>query len=42
MERVGVKDLFGEVGPQDYLMKRFEMTADDIAAKARKVLARKK
>ena len=42
MERIGVKDLFGEVGPQDYLMKRFEMTADDIAAKVRKVIARKK
>lgn len=42
MERIGVKDLFGEVGPQDYLMKRFEMTADDIAEKVKKVLKRKK
>jgi transketolase len=42
MERIGVKDLFGEVGPQDYLAKRFEMTSDDIAAKVKKVLARKK
>ena len=42
MERVGVKDLFGEVGPMDYLAKRFEMTADDIAAKVRKAIARKK
>lgn len=42
MERIGVKDLFGEVGPRDYLMKKFEMTADDIAAKCKKVIARKK
>ena len=41
MERIGSKDLFGEVGPEDYLMKRYEMTADDIVAKAKKVLKRK-
>ncbi|MCL6557728.1 MAG: transketolase family protein [Firmicutes bacterium] len=42
LERIGVKDVFGEVGPQDYLMKRFELTAADIAAKVKKVLERKK
>lgn len=42
LERVGVNDLFGEVGPQDYLAKRFELTAEDIVAKVKKVLARKK
>lgn len=42
LERVGVQDLFGEVGPVDYLQKRFEMTAEDLAAKAVAVLARKK
>lgn len=26
--RVGVEDEFGEVGPEDYLRKRFELTAD--------------
>src|SRR5690554_3459666 len=31
MERVGVQDLFGEVGSVDYLQKRFAMTAEDIA-----------
>jgi len=31
--RVGVKDLFGEVGPEAYLKKRFEMTAEDIVKK---------
>jgi len=41
MERVGVQDLFGEVGSVDYLQKRFAMTAEDIAAKAEKCLARK-
>lgn len=42
MERVGVRDLFGEVGSVDYLAKRFEMTPDDIAAKVRKVIERKR
>lgn len=42
LERVGVKDLFGEVGPVDYLKKRYEMTAEDIAEKVRTAVARKK
>lgn len=41
MERVGVKDLFGEVGPVDYLKERFELTANDIVRKVEKVLKRK-
>jgi transketolase len=41
MERIGVQDQFGEVGPQDYLMKRFQLTADDISAKVKKVVSRK-
>jgi transketolase len=41
MERVGVKDLFGEVGPIDYLKERFELTANDIVRKVEKVLKRK-
>lgn len=41
MERVGVKDLFGEVGPEEYLKERFELTADDIVKKVEKVLERK-
>jgi transketolase len=40
MERVGVKDLFGEVGPADYLKERFELTASDIVKKVEKVLKR--
>lgn len=41
MERVGVQDLFGEVGPEDYLKERFHLTALDIVARVKKVLARK-
>jgi transketolase len=41
MERIGVKDLFGEVGPVDYLKERFELTANDIVRKVEKVLKRK-
>ncbi len=41
MERVGVRDQFGEVGDADYLKKRFELTAEDIAKSAEKVLERK-
>lgn len=38
MDRIGVKDLFGEVGPVDYLKERFELTASDIVKKVEKVL----
>jgi len=40
-ERIGVKDLFGEVGPVDYLKERFELSANDIVRKVEKVLKRK-
>lgn len=39
--RIGSKDLFGEVGPVDYLQKRFEMTPQDIVNKVKEVLAKK-
>jgi len=42
MERIGVKDLFGEVGSGNYLKERFEMTSVHLAAKVRKVLYRKR
>jgi len=42
MERIGSQDQFGEVGPVDYLMKRYEMGAEDIENKVLKVLERKK
>ena len=41
MERIGVHDEFGEVGPVDYLAGRFGLTADDIVKKVQKVLERK-
>jgi transketolase len=41
LERVGVRDMFGEVGSQEYLMERFELTATTIAEKAKKAVARK-
>jgi len=42
LERVGVKDLFGEVGPVAYLRERFELTAEEIIIKAKKAIVRKK
>ncbi len=41
MERVGVKDEFGEVGEQDYLMERFGLTAKYIVEKAMLAVSRK-
>ena len=41
MERVGVKDLFGEVGPVGYLKEKFELTSNDIIKSVRKVIERK-
>ena len=41
MERVGVFESFGEVGTQDYLQKRFNLTAEAIHAKAVKCVERK-
>lgn len=41
LERVGVQDQFGEVGTQDYLRGRFELTCDAIVQKAVKAVKRK-
>jgi transketolase len=41
LERIGARDVFGEVGPEDYLKARFRMTAADIAELAEKAIARK-
>lgn len=41
MERVGIKGEFGEVGPQDYLMERFKLTAPNIVEAAKKAVAKK-
>ncbi len=41
MLRVGVKDIFGEVGSVDYLIERFELTAASIVKQARQVISNK-
>jgi len=41
LERVGIKEAFGEVGSQDYLMDLFGLRAKDIVAAAQRVIARK-
>lgn len=41
IERVGVKDLFGEVGPVNYLKEKFELTAKEIVIKSKRAIARK-
>lgn len=42
VERVGVFESFGEVGTQEYLQKRFHLTAEDIAEKSLACIGRKK
>lgn len=42
LERVGVCDEFGEVGPENYLRQRFGLTAAHIEKAAQRVLARKR
>ncbi|MCL1806379.1 MAG: transketolase family protein [Oscillospiraceae bacterium] len=41
VEMIGVQDEFGEVGPEDYLRGRFNLTAVDIAAAAMRAVKRK-
>ena len=38
--RVAVEDQFGEVGPQDYLRERYDLTSDHIVREARRALKR--
>ncbi|HBP38842.1 MAG TPA: transketolase [Clostridiales bacterium] len=42
LERVGINDEFGEIGDQEYLMRRFGLTADNICARARQAIGRKR
>ena len=42
LERVGVKDSFGESGDPEELMKKYGLTADDVVAAAEKAVKRKK
>jgi len=41
MERVGVKDHFGEVGPVDFLKRKFGLTAENIVDKVKRAIERK-
>ena len=41
VEYVAVEDVFGEVGPQDYLEKRFGLTPEHIVEKVKAAIARK-
>lgn len=41
MERIGAKDKFGKSGKPAPLLKMYEMTADDIAAAAKRVIEKK-
>ena len=34
VERIGIQNRFGQVGPQDFLMQQYNLTAEDIAAAA--------
>lgn len=40
-ERIGIQNRFGQVGPQDFLMEEYNLTAADIVAAAEKAIARK-
>ena len=42
VEMVGIKDVFGEVGPENYLRERFNLMPSDIVLAAEKVIRRKK
>ena len=41
LERMGIQNRFGQVGPQDFLMKEYNLTADDIASAAHRAMKRK-
>lgn len=41
LERLGVQDTFGEVGPVDYLKKRFQMMPEDIVKAALRAINRR-
>lgn len=41
LERVGIQNRFGQVGPQDFLMQQYQLTAADIVAASHRAIARK-
>ena len=42
IEMVGVKDQFGQVGTEDFLRGEYKLTADEIAAAAKRAIARRR
>lgn len=42
LKRIGINDEFGEVGTQDYLQERFELTAEHIVEESKKMLVASK
>ncbi|MCD8082160.1 MAG: transketolase family protein [Clostridiales bacterium] len=42
LERVGIQERFGQVGPREFLMEEYHLLAADIVAAAKKAIARKK
>lgn len=41
LERIGIQNRFGQVGPQDFLMRQYNLTATDIAAAAVRAMKRR-
>jgi transketolase len=41
LEKVGVQDRFGQVGDVEFLKKEYGLTAENIAAKAKRAISRK-
>ena len=41
VERIGIQNRFGQVGPQDFLMQEYNLTAEDIAAAALRTIVRR-
>ena len=41
VERIGIQNRFGQVGPQDFLMQQYNLTAEDIVAAALRAIARR-
>lgn len=42
IERIGIQNRYGQVGPQDFLMEQYGLTSADIAAAAIRAISRKK
>ncbi|MGQ9631619.1 MAG: transketolase family protein [bacterium] len=41
IRRIGIRDLFGETGTNEYLFRKYRLTAEDIASAAKEVLKQK-